>query len=458
MRNVRYRAETFSPFDFQSTEEHLSAMAAGGWRLESIGRFFWRYRRADPAAVRYAVTAPPEAGENGDLGDRLYFEELCAAAGWEKVTDWAALQIYASEAENPTPLETDQVLLLERVHQSMERTYLRERRKQLLCYAVLLALTLFQVLRHPHAYFLSLVGLGLPVVCLLSLLGEAYAVAGYFLWLRRSRRSVEEGGDPAPVSRQYRFLSRLSEILIFVLYLALLRMLFPLSVPSGWTAFVALLGVVYVVLFRLLNGFLKRRGASRETRFAAALLCGFLCLLPAGFEGLNPFPFLDEAAKTPSYSWRGEDWDLEPQPIPLTAADLTGEDRPHVRRTVRTEGRTPLASETAYAETAAGEAGVDSYLCYTILDASNEWVYRAMLEDLLETLEFFEYRAEDPAPWGTEAVYRRWLRSGKPLDEWLLCWPGRTAVFYTENLDLTPEQKALAGAGLAPESWKERET
>lgn len=456
MKHFEYRAETFSPFDLRATEEHLSAMAAQGRRLESIGRFFWKYRREPPARIHYAVTAPPAAGEDGDLRDRMYFEELCAAAGWEKAADWAALQIYASEAEDPTPLETDEALLLERVHQSMQSTYLRDRRNQLFCYAVLLALTLSQVFRFPHSYFLSPIGLLLPVVCLLSLLGEGYAIAGYFLWLRRSRRSVEEGGAPAPVSRQYRVLSRLSTMLIAVLYLGSLYTLFPLSVPSGWAALAALLTGAFVFVFILLDRSLQRRGASRGTRLAVGSLLCFLFILPAGFESFRPFDLLDRAAQTPSYTWRGETWDLEPQTIPLTAADLTGEDHSHVRRTVTDQGRTPFASETAYSETAAGEDGMDLYLSYTILDVPSAWVYRAISNDLLAPTESFESRAEDPAPWGAEAVYRRHYRDGRPpIDEWTLCWPGRVATVYAENLDFTPGQKSAAGAHLAPEGWKE---
>ena len=34
-------------------EDHLSAMAAKGWRLEKAGNTFWKYRRAEPAQVRY---------------------------------------------------------------------------------------------------------------------------------------------------------------------------------------------------------------------------------------------------------------------------------------------------------------------------------------------------------------------------------------------------------------------
>ena len=451
MKRAAYRAETLSPFDLQGTEEHLSAMAAQGWRLESIGRFFWKYRPAEPAAVHYAVTAPPAAGEDGDLGDRLFFEELCAAAGWEKVTDWAALQIYANGAENPVPLETDEPLRLETIHQSMRRTYLRDRRNQLLCYGGLLLLTLGQVFRFPRAHFLSALGLALPLFCLLSLLGEAYAIAGYFRWLRRSRRRVEEGGVPAPVSRHYRVLSRLSGILMVLLFLAQLGTLVPLSRPSGWTALVAVLSAVCVVVFWLLDGALKRRGASREIRAAAGLLLVVLCLLPAGFEGFRPFEFLDEAGAPPSYVWNGENWDLEPQPLPLTVEELTGEDWPHVRRRTVSQGRTPFASETSYSEAASREDGTYAYLSCAVLDAPNAWVCRRILEDMLKPSQFFLFRPEEPGPWGAEEVYRRFYRSGEPCSEWIVFWPGRIVTLYAEELELTPERQAVAGAGLAPE-------
>ena len=192
MKNAMYRMESLSPFDLQGTAEHLSAMAAKGWRLEKIGRYFWKYQRAEAAYIHYAVTCPPAAEENGDMGDRLFFQELCSAAGWEVVTDWASLQIYANPAEIPTPLETDEALRLEMIHQSMRRTYLRDHRNQLFCFVVLLIFTLTQLFRFPHSYCLSGLGLSLPPFCLLSLFGEAYAIAGYNLWLRRSLRLVEE--------------------------------------------------------------------------------------------------------------------------------------------------------------------------------------------------------------------------------------------------------------------------
>ena len=74
-----------------------------GWRLERIGPYFWTYRRAEPARVTYAVTYLPGVSQfDPDPSERqASLEELCAAAGWEKVSDWGQMQIFVSERAGP---------------------------------------------------------------------------------------------------------------------------------------------------------------------------------------------------------------------------------------------------------------------------------------------------------------------------------------------------------------------
>ena len=56
MKMTKYRMEDRQLYDFKGVEKHLADMAAKGWRLERAGRHIWKYRRAEPAKVRYAVT------------------------------------------------------------------------------------------------------------------------------------------------------------------------------------------------------------------------------------------------------------------------------------------------------------------------------------------------------------------------------------------------------------------
>ena len=460
MKTTEYRAETFSPFDLRGTEEHLSAMAAQGWRLESIGRFLWKYRRAQPAAVRYAAACPPAAGEDGDLRDQLYFQELCAAAGWEKVTDWASLQIYASEAPAPVPLETDEALRLEVVHQSMRRTYLKTCRNSLIISLLLLALWLSNLWARPHAFLISGVALWTFAACLLMTLLNVFSIAGYFSWYRRSRRSVEEGGVLAAVPRYYRIVNRLPAVLLVLTCLILVPLVFMArDAESGLSLAAAVTGsALGVGLGWAVKRLSDKRGWDGYTR-AAAVILSLLALLAvlSGLAGALDLPerIRLSGPEVPSYTWNGREWDQEPQPLPLTLADLTGEDWPHVRRTARTEGRTPFASETVYTETAAREDGAGADLLYTVTDVPNERLCRAVLDDIRTGPSFLEYQSEDPAPWGAEAVYRLCYSDGRQTGEWLILWPGRIAAFRTEGLNLSPEQKALAGERLAPEGWKE---
>ena len=63
MGNSKYRLEPFLYYDGEGIVRHLEKMAARGWRLEKAGPFFWRYRRAESARVRYAVTYFPKASD-----------------------------------------------------------------------------------------------------------------------------------------------------------------------------------------------------------------------------------------------------------------------------------------------------------------------------------------------------------------------------------------------------------
>ena len=206
-----------------------------------------------------------------------------------------------------------------------------------------------------------------------------------------------------------------------------------------------------------LNRYLKGRTMSRESQAVLALVCVFVLALPfiewdsyPGPSPETPEPEADE------YLWEGQVWDRKPREIPLTAEDLTGRVWPHVRRTVRAEGRTLFASETAYTEAAARENGARAYLHYVITDIPSDRLCRAVLDEIQTGPSFLQYEPEDPAPWGAETAWRLEYPDGRTTGEWLVQWPGRIAAFRAEGVDLTPEQKTVTGARLAPEGRKER--
>ena len=101
MRNTKRELPLFSMYDHTGMERHLEEMAVQGWMLEKTTGFGWVYRRCEARRVRYAVTYFPKASayEPGPSEDKQIFQDYCAQAGWELVSDAAQMQIFRTEAE-----------------------------------------------------------------------------------------------------------------------------------------------------------------------------------------------------------------------------------------------------------------------------------------------------------------------------------------------------------------------
>ena len=126
MKDRRIAFELLELYDWQGVERRLERQAAKGWRLEKIVSPFWYYRRAKPAQVRYAVTYLPNVGEATPRPDpeAQALDAVCTAAGWEKICDWNGMQIFSNEQPDPLPLETDERLRLQAIHQTLKRHWM----------------------------------------------------------------------------------------------------------------------------------------------------------------------------------------------------------------------------------------------------------------------------------------------------------------------------------------------
>lgn len=213
MKDTKRRVEPYLFYDFAGIARHLERMAARGWRLERITRFFWHYRRAPAKKLTYAVTYFDEASEFNatDTYNQHTFLTYCAEAGWTRVATMAQMQVFVSEDENPTPLETDPALQLETIHRAMWKNFLPGN-------LVLIALFFVQLLMRLHWMRTTPVrfwGGGevfAAFALLMIVLSQTVPPLGYAFWRRRAKRSVADGGGcPAtgsgPVILQYLFLA-----------------------------------------------------------------------------------------------------------------------------------------------------------------------------------------------------------------------------------------------------------
>ena len=97
----RYRRH-FDDYAIGENEKLYSDMAARGWFLEKRGAYFSRFRRGEPADMRYRIeVSAPRFLEETDLPEeQVAVYEDC---GWEYVTSRGMIHVFASPAGSDAP-------------------------------------------------------------------------------------------------------------------------------------------------------------------------------------------------------------------------------------------------------------------------------------------------------------------------------------------------------------------
>lgn len=195
MSDFKYQFLTFSYltiYDYKSIEDNLTAMAAKGWRIESIGAFLWKFKRSKPSNKKFFVllTSSDSVYESVSIERQGLLEELCVK-GWKKEFQCKQMQIFCAD-QDAMPLETDEAVRLENIHQNMKKTFIPNWTKLLFFMLVI-------------AFFNGMKYFGIfpyrdekTVWAFLITLYAAFIVGinilGYLFWLKSSRKRISEGG------------------------------------------------------------------------------------------------------------------------------------------------------------------------------------------------------------------------------------------------------------------------
>ena len=447
-------------FDYRGVEEHLMKMAARGWRLEKVGTYFWTYRRAEPAQVTYAVTYLPDASQfDPDPSEQqASLAELCAAAGWTYVTNWSQMQIFVNERPDPVPLETDESVRLEAIRRSMKKDFLLWNRVLLALAAVMTILQIKTLVTDPIHLLSSNSGLITAVLWDAVVVQAAATLLTYRRWCRRSAASVARGGPCADPGRGLRRLNRV------VLWLAVLCLAFffvssAASADGGTVLFLLCYLAVFVLLAYLVNRvrrYLQREGVSRRANLGITLLVDVVLavVLVGGLTGGYLALSLNGTfSGRETYTYDGREWDADPEPLPLTLEDLTGESYAHIRRGRYGSGSFLVREDNCHENVLDGQ-GDWKFLDYTVtttaLPALGDLAAEHVLKERTDR-GYHDYAETDPAPWGAEAAYRLIYDDGwdrYATDNYLLCWPDRVVEISLTDVDVTPEVMAAVGEKL----------
>lgn len=465
MKDHKRQMSDFEFFDYEGMERHLNQMARKGWRLERMTRMFWHYRRTECKTLRYAVTYLPDASEFNPrpTEGQETFCDYCGQAGWTLAGSLEQIQVFCSELENPDPIETDEAVKLNTIHQAMKKLFLPYSIAQLLLCTVLF---LQQVYTHRNSLVevVSSAELAAVLIWPLVALFAGSRLLHYALWYCRSRRSTALGGRCAPLRPFWRRLSWAWAALILLLALWLLadvaRML-----PRGigvWTvlSLVAVNSLIVAGFFGL-QRLGRWMGWSRRANQAFSwIVCILLAVLlsPLTVFVLNTAKDLGAFSEpeTETFTWTEEDgsttwvWPLRHDPIPLTVEDLTDIRYEHYTYELRTRSSSPLASRLTAVQRAYPTGTEMPDLSYTLVTVRVPVLYGPCVEQYLNRYANWKsdcvFQPQDPEPWGADRAYRLW-RNGEAENEYLVCWENRILLLEA-GFPLTAAQMAVAAEKL----------
>lgn len=325
MGKYKYQLGTFNLFDYAGVERHLEKMAAKGWRFDSVTNF-WKFRKTEPAQLKYSVTYIPEASDLDPepLEKQKDIEAYCEEAGWKKVGSWMQMQIFCTDNPDAVPIETDEELRLDVIRRSMNKNLLFSHGLLLLVFLMNM-FTTFETAKRNWAEFLSdshrLWNAGLWMWGILILLID---IAFYLTWMLRAKNAVKAGRS-CPEPKGYRYWNRFSWFGLAILVIGMFA-----SYTSGMILFMLLyLAGILLIIFgvRKLQLKLKAEGVSKGGNMAATiLLCIFLtALLLGGFVAvIFSFDIRLTEKKEPSGTIlvNGREWNIYQDELPLYVNDF----------------------------------------------------------------------------------------------------------------------------------------
>ncbi len=460
MKATKRRLEQFLFYDYTGIKAHLEKMSAKGWQLHKITRFYWEYRRTEPQMLTYTVTYFSEASEFNPYPteNQQTFHEYCKDAGWKLVAEWAQMQIFCTERENPIPIETEEAVKLKAIHSAMKKNFLPGS-------VLILLLALFQMIFQLHTIINDPVGqlssnavLFMVVAWIIIAVQMLIPLIGYAGWYFRSRKAVSMGEGCVERSNAYRkvycFMWLLPTIAIVLVVFSILAQNF------GWIGIWGIANAtVLIILVLMIKNTLKRIKASRGVNLTVTTISSvILSFVLTGamawgiVYGVNAGWF-DNRQQVETYTTTlpngsTHTWDIYRDPLPLRVEDLQEVDYEHYSYQW-TASESFLLTQYLASQDSFPDAQEAPVLRYSIVEVKLPVLFVLCLNNYLDEYnyerdlpkEFKRYfrKMNDPA-WQADAVYQLY-RQEEAMSEYVLCWGSRIVRI---NFDQVPTAEQIA--------------
>lgn len=422
---MKYKTKRLINFRFDRYEEmenKLEKLAAKGLFLEKCGPFFWTFRKGTPQKLKYTVTYFSEGSvfnPNITENQQTYFD-YAKAAGWNFVTQFNQMQIFSSEADNPIPFETDEKEKLENIKRCMKKSYLPSMIAMILVFLLNLIVQFNSFQLNPVDYLSDPIRLLTTSMILSIILYSMYSLTTYFLWIRRSEKSIALGGECAKNSSiVYKIVDIIYMVFVFgslgylLLYLVFEVGGFGLFLP------IAQMPILMIIFWSSIKYFKKKKASATKNKVISftvliianiayiALLMAVILQFGLGEKDNSDYRTINwQLSKTENHEFR-----LYSDEIPLTTEDLYGQINYDYYSYEKEINRTLFLSKKVYRQDSLPAKDSPPRIEYDILEPQFDFVYGLTKDHLLEIPEWRDntiFKAINNNMFETSEAYQRY--------------------------------------------------
>src|SRR6056297_3310101 len=407
MKDKTKRIINFRFDRYEDVENKLEKLAEKGLFLEKCGPFLWTFRKGTPQKLKYTVTYFPEGSVfNPDITENqeTYFD-YAKAAGWNFVTQFNQMQIFSSEADNPVPFETDEKEKLDNIKKCMKKSYLPATIVIILVFVLNLIVQFNSFQLNPIDYLSDPIRLLSSTMILSIILYSLYSLMTYFIWIKRSEKSIALGGECAKNSSiVYKIVDIIYMAFVFgSLGYLLFHLLFEIG---GFGLFLPIVQMpILMIIFWSSIKYLKKKKASATKNKVISITVliianfAYFALLMAV---IMRFGFsMDNDSNYRTVNWQFSkteihEYKLYRDEIPLTSEDLYGQIEYDYYSYEREIDRTLFLSKSSYRQDTPTSKDSPPRIEYEILKPQFDFVYGLAKGDLLEIPEWRENTTFEP--------------------------------------------------------------
>lgn len=429
MFSVKFVPNVFAFYDRTGIQNYLQNQASLGWHLEETGVWLWKFRRGEKKQVHYTVTYHGKIEPDDPAFDARMelFAAYCAHGGWELAADNARMQIFRSEAEDVTPIETDAMMEVENIHRAAKKSLLYPRVCNILSAVLLIAGFVMQLDTMPLFVLLSASTILYTISLLLLLLAPLTELIAYFSWYHKAKRTAAQEDRFLPTGG-----TRLHGGLRIALYLAAVSFLFSISLQVGLAILVggavALIGTLLVIKN---DKRMRKEGYPLFEKRVYTVILSVIVMLSAVFIASLLTEFTDNGSQIPYAA-------------PLHIHHLDGSPQEH------RDFRCSVEEDVFVKQSIVICSPEEDSLVYHIVDVKAGIAYGLMLNYYLRMYEdpIYEkladegfdptFRETDATAWGANAAYYLYNKKlGGNI--YVLCYDSRILyISYTQ--EFTPER------------------